>query len=59
VVDEVEQVVVCPVQVLEDEHERALVGETLEEAAPRGEGLAACVSLRLRTAAEADERTQV
>ena len=41
VVDEVEQRVVGPVQVLEDEDERALVGERLEEAAPRRERLVA------------------
>ena len=43
VVDEVEQAVVGPVQVLEDEHERALLGDALEEPPPRGERLAAAV----------------
>ena len=43
-VDEVEQAVVGPVQVLEDEHERPLLGERLEEAPPGGERLAAAVS---------------
>ena len=39
VVDEVEQAVVRPVQVLEDEHERPLLGEPLEVAPPRREAL--------------------
>ena len=54
VVDEVEQVVVGPVEVFEDEHERSTVGERLEEASPGGERLArarspaGCPSLRDR-----------
>ena len=39
VVDEVEKGIVCPVQVLEHEDERPLLGERLEEAPPSGEGL--------------------
>ena len=39
-VDEVEKRVVRPVQVLEDEHERTLVRERLEEVPPGGECLA-------------------
>ena len=39
VVDEVQQVVVGPVQVLEDEHRRPLVGERLEELPPGREML--------------------
>ena len=53
-VDEVEQLVVGPVQVLEDEHGRPLLGERLDEAAPRGEALVA----RARSALEPDERAQ-
>ena len=63
VVDEVEQVVVGPVEVLEHEHERPLVGEPLEEAAPGGERLLApvtaslCVRRRDRPAAEGATRS--
>ena len=39
VVDEVEQAVVGPVQILEDEDERALLGERLEEPPPGRERL--------------------
>src|SRR4249919_1702235 len=38
-VDEVEEAFVGPVEILEDEDERALVGDSLEEAAPRGKRL--------------------
>ena len=38
-VDEVEQAFVGPVEILEDEDERALVGDPLEEAPPGGERL--------------------
>ena len=38
-VDEVEQLVAGPVQVLEDEDERAMLGERLEKASPRRERL--------------------
>ena len=37
VLDEIEQPVVRPLNVLEDEDERMLLGQRLEEAAPRGE----------------------
>ena len=47
VVDEVEQVVVGPVQILEDEHQRPTLGERLEEAAPGGESLVAAIAARL------------
>ena len=40
-VDEVEQVVVRPVQVLEHEHCRSLLGEALDESPPRGEAFVA------------------
>ena len=38
-VDEVEQAIVCPVDVLEHQHERSLVGEGLEIPAPGSERL--------------------
>ena len=37
VLDEVEQSSVCPLQVFEDEHDRTVVGEPLEEEPPGGE----------------------
>jgi hypothetical protein len=58
VVDEVEEAVVRPVQILEDEDERSLIGERLHETTPGGEGLVS----RFRSAgmaAQADERPQV
>ena len=58
-VDEVEQALVRPVQVLDDEHERPLLGERLEEAAPGGEGLATSVAPELALAAEPDEGEEV
>ena len=58
-VDEVEQAVVRRVQVFEDEYERALVGERLEEAAPGGEGLPLAFHSEVRFAADADERSQM
>ena len=48
-VDEVEQAVVGPVEVLEDEDEGAPLGQRLEEAAPGGERLAAPVDARARS----------
>lgn len=47
-VHEVEEAVVGPLQVLEDEHERALRRQLLEEAPPGGEGLAPAVAPQLR-----------
>ena len=58
-VDEVEQALVGPVQVLEHEHERPLVGECFEEASPSGEGLAATVAAQAGSRLETDERTKV
>ncbi len=59
VVDEVEQALVGPVEVLEDEHERPLVGETLEEPPPRGESLVPAIAAAEVRAGEADQRSQV
>ena len=42
-VDEVEQAVVCPVEVLEDEDERVLLGERFEEPPPGRERLGLAV----------------
>src|SRR5919106_4077534 len=58
VVDEVEQAVVGPVQVLEDEHERPLLAERLEEPPPGGEGLSSAIAARL-LCGQADERAEV
>ncbi len=58
-VDEVEQALVGPVQVLEHEDERPLLGERLEEAPPGGEGLAAAVSSEPGLGLESDERTKM
>jgi hypothetical protein len=55
-VDEVEQGIVGPVQILEHEHERPLVGQRLEEATPGGEALLRAGGPLL---GEAGERTQV
>ena len=46
-VDEVEQAFVRPLQVLEPEDERALLGHRLEEAPPGGKRFGAMVSLQL------------
>jgi hypothetical protein len=56
VVDEVEERVVGPVQVLEDDDERAVLGELLEEAPPRCERLA---PLGRDVGCEAEQRTEV
>jgi hypothetical protein len=56
-VEKVEQAVVGPVEVLEDEHRRALVGERLDEPAPRGERLAASIRSR-PVLGDADQRPQ-
>ena len=58
-VDEVEQAVVGPVEVFEHEHERALLGECLEESPPGGEGLAAAVAAEPGVRLQADERAEV
>ena len=57
-VDEVEQRVVGPVQILEHEHQRPPLGQRLEEAAPGGERLSALRSPR-SSSAETDERPQM
>src|SRR5438874_8115824 len=56
VVDEVEHALVGPVKVLEDEHQRAPLGESLEEAPPGSERVVAALGGR---PLEPDERAQV
>ena len=60
-IDEVEQAVVRPVQVLEHEHERTLFRERLEEPTPRGECLASPIrrTAAVVVAGEPGERTHV
>src|SRR5205823_6125165 len=57
-VDQVEQLVAGPVQVLEDEDERALLCERLEKTSPRGERLLPGAAHR-SVASEADERAEL
>ena len=59
IVDEVEQAVVGPMEILEDEHERPALRERLEEAPPRGEGLRLALPLQVRLAGDPDQRPQV
>jgi hypothetical protein len=59
VVDEVEELVLGPVQIFEHEHGRPLLGKRLEEPAPGDEALAALVASRFRFRAEPDERAEV
>ncbi len=55
-VDEVEQAVVGPVQILEDEHERMLLGEALEVGSPSGERLALLIAALVLAADQWQER---
>src|SRR5436309_7649221 len=58
-VDEVEQVVVGPMHVLEDENEWPLRGERFEEATPGGEALGTAIAARLRLRTQTHERTEL
>ncbi len=58
-VEEVEEALVRPVDVLDDDDERTLLGETLEEAAPGGERLVAAIASELCFAGEAEEREEM
>jgi len=58
-VDEVEQCLVRPVQVLDDDDQRALLGELLEEATPGGKRLVASVSADVLLDGQSHERSQV
>ncbi len=46
-------------KILEDQHERALLGDSLEEAPPGGERLVAALGARVGLGHEPDERTEV
>ena len=46
-------------QILEDEHQRTLIGERLEQLAPGRERLAAVVAAKLATSLGADEQAEV
>jgi hypothetical protein len=59
VVDEVEKRLVRPVQVLDDQDERALFRERLEKRPPRGERLAALTGGDVLLGTESHERTKV
>jgi hypothetical protein len=59
VLDEVEQPVVGPVDVLEDEHERAPPRDRLEEVPPGGERRPSLIGAGVLGVAEPDERLQV
>ena len=58
-VEEVEEALVGPVDVLDDDDERPLLGEPFEEAAPGGERLVSAIAAELRFAGEPDEREQM
>src|SRR5918999_6284207 len=58
-VDEIQQALVGPVEVFEDEHERAIVGDALEEATPRCEGLASAVPEQLLLCDYPNQRLEV
>lgn len=58
-VDEVEEPVVCPVDVLEHEHERPSVRHRLKEPPPRRERLALPVCAPLGVGVHAGERSQM
>ena len=59
VIDEVEEPLVGPVQVLEHEHERPLVRDRLEEAPPGRERLRAVVAAQLLLGLEPDQRSEM
>ena len=58
-VHEVEQALVRPVEVLEDDDERPLLGHRLEKAPPGGEGRLPTIVAELRLGGEADEGAQL
>ena len=55
-VDEVEQTVVRPVQILEEQDDRLLLGERLEQSPPRREGLLAAPDWVLVLIDDANQR---
>ena len=58
-IDEVEQAVVRPVQVLEDENQRVLLGERFEETSPRGKRLRLSTTPAVLLRGPAHERPEV
>ena len=58
-IDEVEEIVVRPVKIFEDQDERSTIGECFEEAAPRRKGLCPAIATCFDLAGKADERSQV
>jgi hypothetical protein len=59
VIDEVEEPVVRPMQVLEHEDERALLRQSLQEPTPRRERFGLVLTLALVGASQSDERPEV
>ena len=59
VVDEVEQAVVRPVEILEDEHERASLCERFQEPPPGGERLGLAIASHVLRLGQADERPEM
>src|SRR5512132_3978570 len=59
VVGEVEQTVVCPVEVFEYEHERVELGQALEEPPPGGEALGAAIRSQLPGVTETEQRSEL
>ena len=58
-VDEVEQAVVGPVEILEDEDERAPFGEGFEEPPPGGERLGLSIAADVLFVGEPDQRAKM
>ena len=58
-IDEVENAIVGPVQILEHEHQRPLLSKGLEKATPRRERLRPALLRRSTRAAESDERPKL
>src|SRR5439155_6625692 len=58
-VDEVEEIVIGPMEVLEHQHERSRLGKRLEKASPRREALDPAIATELRVRAETDERAEL
>jgi hypothetical protein len=58
-IDEVEEPLVGPVHVLEDEHEWALLGKPFEEAPPGGERLHSALLAHIRALPQPDHRQEV
>ena len=59
VIDEVEQIVVGPVEVVEDQDERVLLGECFEEAPPGSKALGAAIARHVRACREPYQQPEV